>query len=213
MRKLELLLVTLLVMVSVVPADAARCRVVLTLQNTDRTVPGPVNVECGTGSEHMHTAPFGNWGVQTVHSAYYDGHQWNGWKWDDGWWQWNSCTTYYDSADDLPQVPQVTTTGVNTHGMVRFDRSEGVSCYDLYHDTTLTFVNEFMQLLELDSGWDLLLGGNGSDVVTTLNFDTFSFPVTCNSNFCQGSSGWKSPTSTSGPAHSMFRVLITTGYW
>ena len=53
--------------------------------------------ECGGVS--FHTAPYGNWGVSSNAGVAYDSHQFQGWYPDDGWLQWNSCSTEYAKPD------------------------------------------------------------------------------------------------------------------
>ncbi len=86
------------------------CRIDYQTKNKSRYVHGPVNVECGLSSGEVHSAPFGNWGVDTESTDRRDGHQFDGWcrghrvcEDDDpddcttycngSWLQWNSCTT------------------------------------------------------------------------------------------------------------------------
>ena len=126
-----------------------RCYVYHYHQNTARVVPGPVNVECGNGPERCHTAPYGNWGVETVYQGRYDGHQFQGW-FDDGkdpWLQWNSCTSLYPPDPD----PQVTHGGVNTHATYTLRLPLGERSCSSLNNKTVTFHAEYMQLYELDS--------------------------------------------------------------
>lgn len=91
-----------------------------------------------------HTAPFGNWGVDTESSGRRDGHQFQGWchnrrlcdnngdcddYCEDDWHEWNSCTSdlseysppndeFYNHADGWQQK---STEGTNTHGAGRLN--------------------------------------------------------------------------------------------
>jgi len=179
-------------------------------------VPGPVNVECGgvLTPERCHSAPFGNWGVKTVYSGYHDGFQWSGWHNDKikPWLQWNSCTgePKYNNPEDLPENPQITYGGVNTHALYVLRLPRGASCAAL-NNKTMTFHTEYMKLYELDSAWDFLppCFGNGSDYVTTVNFPPITFTVTCSaSGICRGQSAWADPLSTNKPAHSKMRIQV-----
>ena len=116
------------------------CEIQYEYKNRDRYVHGPVNVECGFPHE-VHTAPFGNWGVDTESSDRRDGHQFQGWCQDrelvdneggrskyckDDWYQWHSCTTliakyrpqncaFFNHANGTQQKTQYGSV-INTHG-------------------------------------------------------------------------------------------------
>ncbi len=105
------------------------CVVVLTGQNRYRKVAGMVNVECGYPNE-IHTAPWGNWGVQSNYGNIKDTDQFRGWKHIDGprtKLQWNSCTTakekfrapnrkYYNVNNSTKQQSNA----VVTHGTLQY---------------------------------------------------------------------------------------------
>jgi len=116
-------------------AQQTYCSILLEAFNRNRTVMGPVNTECSW----PHTQPFGNWGVDSSFGGRQDGHQFDGWCYEqlwydsvtnelhfsceDGWYEWNSCTddpnysapncTLYN-AESCTQ--QVSTTSTNYHG-------------------------------------------------------------------------------------------------
>lgn len=56
------------------------CYIELSAETATRHVYGPVNTECGGCSGH--TAPFGNWGVNSFFGPLWDGDQYPGWKED-----------------------------------------------------------------------------------------------------------------------------------
>lgn len=65
------------------------CRVTVSLENQLRRVTGTVMEEC----PGIHSAPFGNWGVESDYDSRKDKDQFRGWKprWGTKG-QWNSCT-------------------------------------------------------------------------------------------------------------------------
>ena len=75
------------------PSAWPACRKTHEFYNNYRELDGTLNVECGFPS--WHSAPFGNWGVDSPYGTRYDGFQFPGWKvtGGDDWYQWNSCTT------------------------------------------------------------------------------------------------------------------------
>ena len=121
-----------------VSAQAQICEVRYTTKNQSRYVTGPVNEECGWPDE-LHSAPFGNWGVDTEYSGRVDGHQFQGWcryrrltdnngqsdmYCEDSWLQWHSCTSdlarfrapntdFFNAANGREQQ---TIGGTNGHG-------------------------------------------------------------------------------------------------
>ena len=198
--------------------EAARCYTFWTFYNDDRIVPGPVNTECGTGTERMHSAPFGNWGVKSRHSGYWDGYQFSGWEPDDGWRQWNSCTSdpQYRTPRYLPEEPQLPDPDVeNIYATTRLRGSNGRTCASIHSGRTHIFRNEYMKVYELDSKWDFIGGGNGSDLVTTLSYShqAISVPMRCsNQSVCRGESSWTRPRWNSRVRASI-KIIIHTYYY
>ncbi len=201
------------------------CQISYSGLNKARKVMGPVATECGHDGAwpppgFPHSVPFGNWGVTSNIGHKIDGHQFNGWchnSWvcdndgncdthcQDGWYEWNSCTTYsqweppnrtlYNSNGNTQQV---TTRGENTHGTVATDIP--VNCPtdsdgDGYCDTggcadvhQFTSSGSFMTLYELD-GWD------DDEVVQSLYFPAVSVPLDCTPTSCSPTkSPWVSPS-------------------
>lgn len=175
--------------------------------NKERLLTGAVNEECGGG---WHSAPFGNWGVDSPHGGRYDGYQFPGWKISDGWFQWNSCTTkkkeyrapspchryYNDGRNSEGQC----TTQKTTRGSERYAKS--IKSYYYVHPYTYpctslvsgaeVFNDLYMHMYELDS--------DGDDSVTKLSYRTVSVPMSCDdeTDSCSGTSGWYSPYYSSG---------------
>ena len=178
------------------PAVAAQpraaCELRLEFQNRRRRIHGDVNVECGGDG---HSAPYGNWGVDSRLSGRYDGWQFAGWK-DPllhDWREWNSCTGKYQGDEfynDGPGRQRADPDNTRTHASsVRpiYDPRNG-TCRDLGEGTVHTERNPYMSLWELDP-W------GGDDHVTTLRFRSMSVRVSCSSDwYCSGSTSWRSPT-------------------
>ena len=101
-------------------AEAGRCYTYIYFYNDARLVHGPVNVECGGASDGWHSEPFGNWGVDSPYGRKRDGYQFSGWHSDDGWLQWNSCTSNYTvGSTKLPEVPQRASSHWHTNARLR----------------------------------------------------------------------------------------------
>ena len=75
------------------PDIPTSCYIRYQFYNTQRSVSGQIAAECGGSSDNYHSAPFGNWGVNSNYGSLRDGYQFPGWKYSDTWYQWNSCTT------------------------------------------------------------------------------------------------------------------------
>lgn len=196
-------------------AYAAQCRVTVRLQNDTRRVPGPVNVECGTGTEYMHSAPYGNWGVDSSHGRKRDGYQFSGWYRDDDWYQWNSCTSTY-TGGHLPHgaTQRADPDNTNTHAYrTRKMGPRNVPCRNIFASGTYVVGRTYMKLWELDTNWDRILGGNGSDHVVTLRYPTLRVAMRCSSrSYCQGYSPWKQPFH-GAKAKARVRAYVTTSYY
>ena len=95
MSRLRSLLMLTICAFLITPALAygQRCVVDVVVLNRDRKVTGPISAECPPS---RHSVPFGNWGAEFRYfdnPKLRDGYQFSGWKAEDGWLQWNSCTT------------------------------------------------------------------------------------------------------------------------
>ena len=90
----------------------------------------------------------------------------SGWKDEDNWRQWNSCTSRYRGPRYQPDDPQVSRPNYeNQHARKTIRGPRGRTCASIHSGRTHIFRNEYMKLYELDL-WDYWLGGNGSDYVT-----------------------------------------------
>lgn len=115
--------------------ETGTCEVQYSFENKDRYVYGPIDNECSSGG--VHSAPFGNWGVQTESSDKKDGRQFEGWCRNrilcdnnnrckryctDSWYEWNSCTFHEwsppnrDFYNHNNNTQQKTTRRNNHHG-------------------------------------------------------------------------------------------------
>ena len=189
--------------------------------NKARRVTGAVNEECGNESPAFwHTAPFGNWGIDSNYTAKYDGYQFPGWKISDGWFQWNSCTTtvseyrapspchqfYNDGriSDNSCTTQSGTGRGDALHAesttVWHALASHPISCTSLSPGVQV-FNSLHMHVYELDNFPGLYTLHQESDAVTMLTYPQISVPLTCNSDTdeCSGSSGWYSQASSSKP--------------
>ena len=192
-------------------SDEEMAVLVLTGQNRLRTVDGEVNVECGGDG---HSAPFGNWGVNSNYGQINDTWQFRGTTWQDGdikKLQWNSCTTdveefhppncqYYNRDGCTTQGSDSTV----THGTMNFRTEvtqcpaqegiseEGPGC-TVYEGTRAIQTLNYMELWELD--WD------GNDFVETLYFPQTSLTLTgCTRDGCpQKQTGWLDKDSDTDP--------------
>lgn len=162
-----------------------RCRTDWRLESRTRRLTGSVMVECGDEciSVACHSAPFGNWGVDSVFDERYDGAQFRGWWLGDGHRQWNSCTDqYYDgpyvndgygrqrAAPDNAEVSGGETTWST------------LACASITPEVR-TFRNLTMRLYELDS--------DGDDHVTNLRYGTVDLQINCSDAWnCSGQTEW-----------------------
>jgi len=228
----------LVLLFSVTELFAQTCTLSVTGLNRYRYVSGPVATECGN---NLHSAPFGNWGVTSTVGKKQDGHQFDGWCHDswvcdnwgncttacqDGWYEWNSCTsvprfaapncTLYNAASCTRQY---TTQDIDNHGTVYLNIP--TSCpMDTNGDqicdtggcsafTSYTQPNHFMSLYELDPfGTDSL--------VQTVYFPAMTVPLTCNPWGCGiAGSQWVNPwryQSPVEPAKVYVQAAIAVGW-
>ena len=170
-------------------AHGQRCVVDVVVLNLDRSVFGPISVEC---SDPPHSIPFGNWGAEFRYFGEYrrrDGYQFSGWKADDGWLQWNSCTTEFTSPD--PQyynhdnyTAQVAMPNVVNVVESRRDHSltgvDGVTCDSLLTNPVIEFGSSAfsagsieLRVYELDFRIPLI---DGPDHVATLQYGPIAVP-------------------------------------
>ena len=198
------LAVVILSVIGVSVAEAARCHTFVDFYNVQRRVPGPVNTECGTGTEGMHTPPFGNWGVESPHGAKRNGRQFPGWEAEDDlrWRQWNSCTSdpRFRTSAYLPHgEPQQAIPDVASRYASRVEKGpDNVPCDTVHRGGLRVFGGLYMKIYELDTIADRTVGGNGSDLVGFLSYPTALVPISCStSSDCRGQSPHYSPLSSS----------------
>ena len=204
------------------------CRINYTGLNKDRKVMGPVSAECtDVPGPISHSVPFGNWGVNSDCGTRIDGHQFQGWcyfhyacdhvgncgtRCQDGWYEWNSCTTRYEWSSpscDLYNsngcTQQATTRGVNTHGTITTQRdvrcpydSDGDGFCDTGGCADLSFFSSrenWMTLFELDKF-------ERDDRVQKMIFPRVSVTLNCTAMSCSesGTSSWVSPDRYEDPS-------------
>ena len=185
-------------------AHGQRCVVDVVVMNVDRRVSGPVSVECS----RPHSVPFGNWGAEFPYFGVQrlrDGYQFSGWKAEDGWLQWNSCTTdfappdplYYNDDDYTAQVamPNVVNV-VESRREHSYTGLEGVTCERLLDNPVIEFgsATEPIELKVYELDRRILI--DGPDHVATLSYDPIAVPYLCEDEWsCRGESEWVRPAS------------------
>lgn len=219
--------------VTAAPLAAQVCRLSIGALNQSRKVLGPVNTECG-GDPHYcpfwiwpeHSIPYGNWGVTSNFGQKQDGHQFQGWchnsfvcdnygncgyQCEDGWWEWNSCTS--NSQFSAPNcyiynyngcTQQATTTGIDVYGGYYIDLS--TSCpYDWNGDgacdsggclnmSSYSSGTAWMTLYELD-------GCDEDELVQSLYFPSLTAYLTCDVSGCYAAgSSWVTPNFYDTPS-------------
>lgn len=204
-------------------AEAARCHTTITFQNSHRRVPGPVDTECGTRREPLHSPPFGNWGVKSRYGNLRDSFQFAGWKSSDDspWLQWNSCTSdsRYNTRQYLPhgQPQQAIPDGTNQYAMTVHYGPNNVPCNRVHSKGVYPFKSPLrMEIYELDNIFDFILFGNGADLVGSLIYPPINVPLTCrpSTGSCSGQSRWLSPDGNVSDSNvsANIRVVIKASY-
>ena len=184
-------------------ASAEYCAVDLLILNKSRRVTGDVDVECYRRIRFLtfHSPPFGNWGVELgFHpGSRRDGFQFSGWKADDGWLQWNSCTSHaeFPSGDERyynddgfraqkawPDIVNV------SHSVAAYDRGEdGEACDSLSGLGRVVVDNATIDVYEMDPGI-------GDERVATLSYGRVEISYDCDGAWaCLGESEWIEPVS------------------
>ena len=204
MPRPSLLLVLAVSLLAPASARGERCVVDVTVLNLDREVRGPVNAECS----RPHSIPFGNWGAEFPYFGSLrlrDGYQFSGWKADDGWLQWNSCTRdfrpaeyphYYNADNYTTQtaVPNVVNV-VESRREHTLTGPDGVTCKSLRTNPVIDFSAGTIELrvYELDRRIPLI---DGPDHVATLSYAPLAVRYSCKQDWsCRGESAWVSPES------------------
>lgn len=199
------------------PSAWPACRKTYEFENNYRKLTGAFNSECGSYGvfPSWHSAPWGNWGVDSPYGTRYDGFQFPGWKvtGGDDWYQWNSCTTtkaeyrapspcsgsdsyYNDSPTSAGCRTQSSSQGAAEHAStyVIYYHSPGIeySCASIVSGAEVV-LGLWMTPYELDS--------DGDDKVSKLSYPTVSVPMNCNTgnDTCTGTSSWYSQSGSDRP--------------
>ena len=189
------------------------CTMQVDFYNKLRRLTGTVNAECYTG-RLGHSAPFGNWGVRSNYGQFYDGHQFSGWKYGDGWKQWNSCTTreaafrgpstcgvhYNDgriTSSTHPQISLCSRQKASPDSENRYARvfypvgaPDSTQPCSYWVPGVQVFSGLRMELYELDAAPPFTTLASDSDFVTTLRYPTVTVPISCTGGRCSGESRW-----------------------
>ena len=220
-RLRSLLFITPLLLLTSTLAYGQRCVVDVVALNVDREVRGPIAAECS----RPHSIPFGNWGAEFPYfrsRRLRDGYQFSGWKADDGWLQWNSCTTrppfappnphYYNSGGGHTQIasPNVVNV-VDTRRDHLYTGLDGVSCEELTENQTLEFGAtapiEF-KVYELDRRIPFV---DGPDHVATLVFGSIFVRYRCDDDDewnCSGESQWIQPLAGASAVYARLKLKV-----
>ena len=195
------------------------CVVDVVVLNVDREVHGPISAECS----RPHSIPFGNWGAEfSLFDDWRlrDGYQFSGWKVDDGWLQWNSCTaefvdaSYFNAVDAdgrrfqeaMPNVVNV----VESRREHNYTGEPDVPCEELLDENTIEFGSVVdggveLKVYELDRGIPFI---DGPDHVATVSYSPIAIRYMCESAWsCHGQSGWIRPAS--GGNRVSARLMLT----
>ena len=216
-------LLFIILLLSPALAYGQRCVVDVVVLNVDRKVRGPISAECS----RVHSIPFGNWGAEFPYfrsQRLRDGYQFSGWKAEDGWLQWNSCTThsdygppdsrYYNHEGDSTQIaaPNVVNVVDTRRDHINVGPS-GVSCKRMTQDQAFEFGATQpveLKVYELDRRIPFI---DGPDHVATLEFSYILVPYSCADGDewdCSGESEWIEPVAgaTSVSARLKLRVHL-----
>lgn len=195
------------------------CRIEYRLVNKNRQIAGHLlSAEC-PGS--IHSAPFGNWGVESNHDVRRNSRQFDGWKLIDNLYQWNSCTSnttdfptgcggteYYNHSNCTEQFSNTGVPNWGIHAGVAPNTlyvectvscaPEGNGCLEA-NNTEIAVADHFMKMYELDSpGTDVLTGHLvfGTQVVRSICLD----PMACDSSISSWDAAADSSTGVSAEA-------------
>ena len=205
-------LASILVATSLLEAQGGRCYLGAHFYNKERGIErgAYIREECDTLLPDWleHSAPFGNWGVNSTWGSRQDGNQFRGWK-PSGWQrQWNSCTPQYPppSSDHYnaeggwsqranPQSSEHYASGWVLRG------SSGLSCRYMHDGAVWTSSNNYMKLYELDKN-------DRDERVATISYGDIRVQITCRDTWdCQGESEWASPTYVNPSSSEVFAKI------
>ena len=191
----------------------SQCQLVVHIDNQIRRVRGTVMVECGDECPFppfwCHSAPFGNWGVDTsLPSSRTNKDQFRGWKGASssikG--QWNSCTAQYYGGrwvNDGRGRQKAHPDDARIGGWKPYRGTRNMECSQ-YVPEVYSVDDVEMALYELD--WP-----DRDDYITTLEYGDFDVQMTCSDNWnCSGTSSWRSQDSvdsTGVSAQARIRVI------
>ena len=212
LRKRILLLILSLLLVPAM-AFGQQCVVDIVVLNVDRSVRGPIKAECSP----PHSVPFGNWGAEFPYFGsrrLRDGYQFSGWKVDDGWLQWNSCTNefqdpiYYNDGDNQVAEPNVVNI-VDARRDHMHVGSAGVSCEEMWNRSLEFGSTEPIELriYELDHR---ILFIDGPDHVATLAYERILVQYACNDSGwdCRGESSWVRPVAGDASVYARLKLKV-----
>ena len=212
MLKTPLLVVLLGTPVGVLSAqsDQEICVVTISGQNKGREADGFIDAECDDVFYpfQWHDPPWGNWGVDSNYGDIRDTDQFEGWKYKDGKYQWNSCTDpSYPYAPPNPDYYNINnstaqrSSSIVTHGSYQLRtyhdcESVGVEpepspgCTDA-NGWTISESNNYMYVYELDEP-------DNDDYVDGLSFSSTSITLSgCDHDGCpERRTGWVSASSS-----------------
>lgn len=195
---------------------SARCRVTLYLDNSfDRLVwNNSLDAEC-PGS--IHSAPWGNWGVESPIQGREDGYQFPGWHSSDGKQMWNSCTGHpdYDAPDTsyynyYSYTEQISASplGNKTHGVGEADVPFVLVCSSL-NNHVITVEAHDIELWELDPF-------DSDEFLGRIWYPEQSVTLSCTgsheSSTCYDETSWSPPSSTADLIYAATRVRAA-GQW
>lgn len=183
------------------------CQPTVYIDNQLRRLTGEVMVECGNecviifGLRICHSAPFGNWGVDSTFSRKTNKDQFRGWFPEHGHGQWNSCTEDYTDEDehtnDGYKRQKADPDDEQVGGWKPLRRGRPWRTCENYVPEVYSVEDIEMALFELDKP-----GSN--DYVTTLEYGDFDVVITCSDPWtCDGAASWRTQ-------HSVDETGVTT---
>jgi len=167
-----------------------KCVTEISLENRLRRATGSIMVECGAECwpvpPFCHTAPFGNWGVDSNYGPRTNKDQFRGWWPEHGHGQWNSCTEWY---------PQYHNDGAPVRQKAHPDDTQVVAT-----DTEIDnrpcgwFTPEVYTAEDIEMViWELDF--DGDDRVATIEYGDISVRINCSTQLrCDGLSAWRQQT-------------------
>lgn len=185
-----------------------------------------ITAECGGDG---HSAPYGNWGVNSIYGPVKDANQFPGWKPGTAWasgdsiWQWNSCTTSYTGStynnaygvkydgyyQDSPLTRDlgyyIYKKPIDCQGSETYPLPSSIGCGD---SSSLTVGADSLSLYELDF--------DENYHITTLSFPGVNIDLNCNYYGCsEVTIPWKGESNSSKPytkVHAKYTVRVSASY-